>query len=70
MNIFYVFKVIWDNACFSFLRALIGLKKLAPLLHQSEVNMLVTHVFSRFYHTQLFTSSHWLLMIFSFALIG
>ena len=31
MNIFYVFKVIRDNVCFPFLRALIGLKKLAPL---------------------------------------
>ena len=26
MNIFYVFKVIRDNACFPFLRAVIGLK--------------------------------------------
>lgn len=32
--------------------------------------MLVTNVFPRFYHTQLFTSSHWLLKTFSFALTG
>lgn len=44
MNVFYVFKVIRDNACFPFLRALIGLKKLAPLLHQSEVNWSQSHV--------------------------
>lgn len=54
MNIFYVFKVIRDNACFPFLRALIGLKKLAPLLHQSEVNWSQSHVgdtFSRAFIT-------------------
>ena len=30
MNIFYVFKVIRDNACFPFLRAVIGLKNSRP----------------------------------------
>ena len=45
MNIFYVFKVIRDNACFPFLRALIGLKKNSRhFFHQSEVNWSQSHV--------------------------